>query len=46
MSLLGKVSQVRDDIPEFDDNFNIKIKWFTIGAVFVNALHLIINIII
>lgn len=46
MRLIAKLNQIYEDLPEFDDNFNIKIKWFTIGAVFVNALHLIINIII
>jgi len=46
MSLVGKLNQVREDIPEFDDNINLKLKWFVIGYLFVNGLHLIINIII
>lgn len=46
MSLIGKLSQIYEDIPEFDDNLNLKLKWFVLGSLFVNALHLIFNIII
>jgi len=46
MSLLGKIPQVQEDTPEIDNDFNLKIKWFILGSLFVNTLHLLINIII
>lgn len=46
MRLIAKLNQIYEDMPEIDNNLNLKLKWFVFGSLFTNGISLIINLII